>query len=107
MTPEQLQELKEKAELWDSLSDSLKGIYASQFKYGTSTIQNISNASSHIGVLEEEQFEYVSIGEERVKLLIRPQEQEEGGEVIKVDCNYCGRVHSSTMCKLHPSPCKK
>jgi len=57
MTPEQLQELKEKAELWDSLSDSLKGIYASQFKYGTSTIENISNSSSHIGLLREENEE--------------------------------------------------
>jgi len=54
MTPEQLQELKEKAELWDSLSDSLKGIYASQFKYGTITIENISNSSTHIDVLDEE-----------------------------------------------------
>lgn len=60
MTPEQLRELKEKAELWDSLSDSLKGIYASQFKYGTSTIQNISDSSSHIGLLEEESKEMVT-----------------------------------------------
>lgn len=54
MTAEELQELKEKAELWDSLSDSLKGIYASQFKHGVKTIQNTSNASSHIDVLEDE-----------------------------------------------------
>ena len=61
MTPEQLQELKEKAERWDSLSDSLKGIYASRFKYGTSTIENISNSSSHIGLLREESREMVKI----------------------------------------------
>lgn len=56
MTPEQLQELKEKAELWDSLSPILKTIYGSKFDRpdGTRTIENISNSSSHIGLLEEE-----------------------------------------------------
>ena len=61
MTQEQLQELKEKAELWDSLSPTLRGIYASQFKYGTSTIENISNSSSHIGLLEEENREMLHL----------------------------------------------
>jgi hypothetical protein len=56
MTPEQLQELKEKAELWDNLSPILKTIHGSKFyrPNGTSTIENISNSSSHIGLLETE-----------------------------------------------------
>ena len=63
MTPEQLQELKEKAELWDSLSPILKTIHGSKFDRpdGTSTIENISNSSSHIGLLREESREMVKI----------------------------------------------
>ena len=59
MTHEELQELKEKAELWDSLSDSLRTIFCGKFDRpnGTSTIENISNSSSHIGLLEEESKE--------------------------------------------------
>ena len=61
MTPEKLQKLKEKAELWDSLSPILKTIHGSKFERpsGVTTIQNISNASSHIGLLEEESKEMV------------------------------------------------
>jgi hypothetical protein len=56
MTPEQLQELKEKAELWDSLSDSLRTIFCGKFDRpkGITTIENISNSSTHIDVLKEE-----------------------------------------------------
>ena len=95
MTPEQLQELKEKAELWDSLSDSLRTIFCgkferpipnlegeisengkgyeqfkarrhvsktiAEFKKAESTIENISNSSSHIGLLREESREMVKI----------------------------------------------
>ncbi len=66
MTPGQLQVLKEKAELWDNLSPTLRGIYASQFKYGTSTIENISNASSHVGLLEEESKEMVNLSSDGI-----------------------------------------
>ena len=55
MTPEQLKELEEKAKLWDELSPLLKTIHGSKFERPTvTTIENTSNASSHIGVLEEE-----------------------------------------------------
>jgi hypothetical protein len=70
MTPEELQELKEKAELWDSLSDSLRTIFCGKFdrpkldingkvdygltQKGITTIENISNSSTHIDVLREE-----------------------------------------------------
>ena len=100
MTPEQLQELKEKAELWDSLSDSLRTIFCGKFerpyvldslegeviengkgaeqfnkyllhndsqKTGTSTIENISNASSHIGLLREENKEMVEVKDGEIK----------------------------------------
>lgn len=53
MTPEQLQELKEKAELWDSLSPTLKTIYAPQLR-----------KSNHLDVLKEE-------NEERLKINIK------------------------------------
>ena len=83
MTPEDYKTLKEKAELWDSLSDTLKTQFAAKFPYsetlmtvdlnsiknelsgvilsnnGTTTLQNTSNASSHIGLLEEESKEMV------------------------------------------------
>lgn len=91
MTPEQLQELKEKAELWDSLSDSLKGIYASQFKYGTSTIENISNSSSHIGLLVEESKEMVenkcSCGSDGRKSHTCPFKEEINNSFS--ECNCC------------------
>ena len=66
MTPEQLKELKEKAELWDSLSDTLRTIFLGKFERtsGVTTIQNISNASSHVGLLEEESKDMVSNGKE-------------------------------------------
>ena len=83
MTPSELQELKEKADLWDSLSEDLRKMYCNKFRYGTSTIENISNSSSHIKLLEEE-----------------------SKDTVKVDCWYCGRVHHSTMCKIHPAYCK-
>lgn len=55
MTPEQLQELSEKAKLWDELSPLLKTIHGSKFERPTvKTIQNTSNASSHVGLLQEE-----------------------------------------------------
>lgn len=56
MTPEELQELKEKAELWDSLSPILKTIHGSKFERpnGTRTIENISNSNSYVGLLNQE-----------------------------------------------------
>lgn len=75
MTLEELQELKEKAELWDSLGDTLLKLFSPRsisFKpvigkmdceltkegflkvKSTSTIENISNASTHIDVLKQE-----------------------------------------------------
>jgi hypothetical protein len=63
MTSEQLQELEEKAKLWDSLSDTLRTIFCGKFERpsnGTTTIENTSNASSHIGLLEEESKEMVT-----------------------------------------------
>ncbi len=63
MTPEQLQELEEKAKLWDELSPLLKTIHGSKFERpnnGITTIENTSNASSHIGLLEEESKEMVT-----------------------------------------------
>lgn len=63
MTPEQLQELEEKAKLWDSLSDTLRTIFCGKFESpsnGITTIQNTSNASSHIGLLEQENKEMVT-----------------------------------------------
>lgn len=58
MTPEDYKILKEKADLWDSLSDCLKTQFAAKFPY-SETLQNTSNASSHIGLLEEESKEMV------------------------------------------------
>jgi hypothetical protein len=63
MTPEKLQELEEKAKLWGSLSDTLRTIFCGKFERpsnGIATIQNTSNASSHIGLLEEESKEMVT-----------------------------------------------
>jgi len=60
MNPEQLQELEEKANLWDSLSDTLRTIFCGKFERpsnGITTIENTSNASSHIGLLLEESNE--------------------------------------------------
>lgn len=55
MPPEQLKELEEKAKLWDSLSDTLRTIFCGKFERPTvKTIQNTSNASSHVGLLQEE-----------------------------------------------------
>lgn len=55
MTPEELQELEEKAKLWDSLSDTLRTIFCGKFERPTvTTIENISNASTFIDVLKEE-----------------------------------------------------
>lgn len=57
MTPEQLQELEEKAKLWDSLSDTLRTIFCGKFERptnGTTTIENTSNAKTHIDLLDEE-----------------------------------------------------
>jgi len=58
MTPEDYKTLKENCELWDSLSDCLKTQFAAKFPY-SETLQNTSNASSHIGLLEEESKEMV------------------------------------------------
>lgn len=60
MTPEQLQELSEKAKLWDELSPLLKTIHGSKFERpsnGIITIENTSNASTFIDVLKEEMVE--------------------------------------------------
>ena len=60
MTPEQLKELEEKANLWDELSPLLKTIHGSKFERPTvTTIENISNAKTHIDLLEEESKEMV------------------------------------------------
>jgi len=73
MTPEQLQELEEKAKLWDEISGTFHKLLnpikqhkdvvfdskpISEYK---STIENTSNTSSHIGLLEEESKEMVEI----------------------------------------------
>lgn len=63
MTPEQLQELEEKAKLWDELSPLLKTIHGSKFERpsnGTTKIENTSNASTFIDVLKEEAKDMVS-----------------------------------------------
>jgi len=60
MTPEQLQELEEKAKLWDELSPLLKTIHGSKFERPTvMTIENISNAKTHIDLLQEEFGEHL------------------------------------------------
>ena len=74
MTPEQLKELKEKAELWDSLSDTLRTIFLGKFERpdgGVVTIENTSNANTFIDVLKEANKEiakgYVGLLEEESK----------------------------------------
>jgi len=57
---EEQEELNRMATLYDSLSPTLKQIFVSQIGYGE-TIQNTSNASSHIDVLKEENNEMCSI----------------------------------------------
>jgi hypothetical protein len=60
MTPEQLQELSEKAKLWDELSDTLRTIFCGKFERPTvTTLENISNSKTHIDLLEEESKEMV------------------------------------------------
>lgn len=61
MTPQEQQKLKEFCDLYDSLSTTLKQIFVSQIPYGT--IQNTSNASSHIDVLKEESDDMVTVQE--------------------------------------------
>jgi hypothetical protein len=66
MTPEDYKILKEKAELWDSLSDCLKTQFAAKFPY-SETLQNTSNASSHVEVLEEEIEEWCGYCSQPIK----------------------------------------
>lgn len=74
MTPEELQELQENANLYDSLSPTLKQIFVSQIGFGE-TIQNTSNASSHVGLLEEESKEMVKVEEGEMKFTDDPRTQ--------------------------------
>lgn len=81
MTPEEQQELTNMAIKYDNLSPELKRIFVSQIGYIPSvkmeceitkegylrvpeTIQNTSNASSHIDVLEEESKEMVEVSKD-------------------------------------------
>lgn len=62
MTPEELQELEEKAKIWDELSPLLKTIHGSKFERATvTTLENISNSKTHIDLLEEESKEMVDM----------------------------------------------
>lgn len=80
MTPEELQELSEKAKLWDELSPLLKTIHGSKFERpsnGTTTIENTSNASTFIDVLKEANKE---INSAYIEML-----QEESKEMVRID----------------------
>ena len=70
MTAKEQQELTNMAINYDNLSPTLKQIFVSQIGFGE-TIQNTSNASSHVGLLEEESREMVC-------------------ERVDVKCNNCG-----------------
>lgn len=58
MTPEEQQELTNMANLYDSLNPTLKQIFVSQIGFGE-TIKNTSNASSFVGLLEDEYGEHL------------------------------------------------
>jgi len=81
MTTKEQQELTNMAISYDSLSPTLKQIFVSQIGYMPSvkmeceitkegylrvpeTIQNTSNASSHVGLLEEESKEMVEVSKD-------------------------------------------
>lgn len=72
MTPEEQEKLTNMATLYDSLSPTLKQIFVSQIGYGE-TIQNTSNASSHIDVLKEESMDMVSVKEGEMKFSDDPR----------------------------------
>ena len=63
MTPEEQQELTNMAINYDSLSPELKRIFVSQIGFGE-TIKNTSNASSFVGLLEEESRELVEVSKD-------------------------------------------
>lgn len=104
MTPEELQELKEKAELWDSLGKPLMDMYGNVLG-GATTIRNTSNASSHIEVLEEESKEMVKISkdgviENNVKTFVYDD------EIGKCNCGADGKeLHTCPFAEeIHDSP---